>query len=804
MTSAAVVLQQLRQSVASLLRTPGFSATVLVLVGLAVAALLTIGTAASALLWRPLPFPHGERLMLVQGHSQQMGASLGFAPGLLADLAAMPEVEALGSFDYARPLFDAQGGEFGNARVEPALLEMLGATPLLGRLPRAGADDDDGVLLSEPTWRARFGADPGIVGRTLDFDGTRLRVLGVLPETFRFPERSTALWRPLRFGPEQLHGARAFDFGAVQPLVRLAPGVTPAAFAAALEARIGARAELAPMKQYMGLELRALSLREQWEGGRGSLLALLGAAAAAVLLLLTANVAALWLTRCLRRGRELAVRSALGASASRLAAEMVGEVVVLTAAAVLLGMLGVPPGLRALEAMGVLDATTPILPGVDAATLALGAGVALSLTALLALVPAWLVRQPQARGLLSQGMRGTSGRGAQRARRALVALQLALAVSLVCGAGLLVRSLWQLLDQDPGFTPRGVSLVLVESRAGSVGSDASAAALSALRQRIAAQPGVHAASFANAPPFSHNESVSSVTLGEPGAEQDATVRWRDVGQDYFEALGMRPQAGRDFAAGDGAGAEAAVMVDAHFVRRHLAGQEAIGARIGVPVDREGAQKRWARVVGVVPTVSHMQLAEAPELGTVYGFAAQPDFDAGRTTLVLRSDLPPAELGRVAREAARSAGLRVVEVATLAQRMRETLADRLPLLGLLSAFAALGALLAAIGLFALVAFAVQQRSAEFGLRLALGAPPASLRRLALEEGWRAAGPGLMLGLLGALAVGRALASRLFQVPPWDPVTLSIVLAAAAAVVLLACSGPARHAARLDPLSTLRHE
>jgi putative ABC transport system permease protein len=797
------MLQQLRHSAAALLRTPGFSTAVLLLVGVAVAALLTIGTAVSALLWRPLPFPHADRLMAVSSHSTQMNASLGFAPGLLADLAAMPEVEAVGGYDWARPLFDAQGSEFRNARVQASLLELLGAVPLHGRLLRDDAADDDAVLLSETAWRARFAADPAVVGRTLDFDGTRVRVVGVLPAAFRFPERDMALWRALRFSSEQLTGARAFEFGAVQPLVRLARGVTPAAFDAALQARIGARPELEPMQRFMGLELRAATLRSQWEGGRGELLALLAVAATAVLLLLVANVASLWLTRCLERGRELAVRSALGATSVRLTWELVGEVVLLTGAAVLAGLLGVVPGLRALEWLGVLDAAAPMLPALDATSAVFAFAIAIALTVLLSLVPAWIARQPRMIGLLAQGARGTPGRGAQRTRRALVALQLALAVSLVGGAGLLVRSLWQVLEQDPGFTPQGVSLLLIEDRDAAAAAGA-AVRLDAVRQRLASLPGVSAVSFANAPPFSRSESVSSVTIPGGQGDAEATVRGRVVGPGYFAALGMPLRAGRDFLSSDTSGGEAAVIVDERFVERHLAGREALGAALRIPTGRDGNDSLAARVVGVVPTVRHVQLEEEPELGTVYRYVAQPAYEAGRTTLVLRSDLPLADLGRQARDAARDAGLRVVEAATLVERMRESLADRMPLLGLVGAFALLGAALSAFGLFALVAYAVQRRAAEFGLRLALGAPPASLRGLALAEGWRAAGPGLALGLLGALVVGRALASRLYQVSAWDPLTLGIVLSIATALVVLACLGPARRAAALDPLATLRHE
>jgi putative ABC transport system permease protein len=783
-------------------RTPLFTATVVLLLGIALAALLTLGSAAWALLWRPLPYAQGERLAVVQGFAAQMQASIGFAPGLLDDLAGLPGVEGVGAFDYAPELFDEQGGRFRNVHIERRLLDLLGATPQLGRVLR---DDDapDAAVLSDAVWRGRFGADPGIVGRSIDFDGTRLRIVGVMAPGFRFPARETALWRPLALTPAQRDGTEAFNFGTVQALARLAPGASLEAFRDAVATRLGGRPELAPMRKHLGLELYATSLRAWWDGGRSSMLALLAAAGAALLALLLANVGSLWLARCLERARELAVSSALGATSRRLAVEMVCEVAIVSGTAVGLALLAVAPGLRVLEAAGVLDASLPQAPAFDAGTLALAALAFVALATVLSFAPILIARHPQALVLLGQGSRAAGGgRAAQRARRALVALQVGLAVTLLCGAGLLTRSLWNLLAQDVGFQPQGVSLLLVESRrhdAGDTTAAAGSAALETLRARLAAAPGVQQVAVADVPPFSFSEAVGNIKLDD-AAQSDVQVNNREVGAGYFAALGLRVLRGRDFAAGDESPEGGGVVVDQHFVDVHLAGQDPLRARVAVP---DGQAMHWRHVVGVVPTVRHNSLAEPDDKGTLYRFDARPALSQGRAFLVLRGEVPQQALATLARDAAAAQGLRVTEVAALPARMRETLSERLPLMTLTIAFAALGTLLAAVGLFALVSFAVQRRLPEFGIRLALGAAPRRLQGLALREGLRAAVPGLVLGVFGAFAAGRLLAARLFEVSSADPLTLAAVLAGALALVLSACALPARRAARLDPASTLRH-
>jgi putative ABC transport system permease protein len=793
----------LRLASRRLMHSPGFSLVVLAITALAVAALLTLGTAAMSLLWRPLPYVHGERLVQVQGFASQMQASIGFAPGLLDPLAALPGVEAIGVYDYAPPLYDAQGQAFANIRVQPGLADLLGARPQLGRLIQA-EDGDDVVVLSDAAWRGRFGADPAVVGRRIDFDGQRLAVVGVLARGFHFPDRSTALWRPLRLTPEQRTGTEAFNFGAVQVLARLAPGISPRGLGAALQAGPGQRPELEPMRQFLGLRLTVTSLREAWDAGRSTQLGLLAAAAGAVMLLLLANLASLWLARCLQRARELAVRSALGASARRMAGELVLEVAVLASGAVLLGLLAVPPGLAMLESLGVLDPDAAHVPMLDASTVAAAVMLGVLLIALLSLAPVWVARRARAEGLLAQGMRGLgAGRSAGTLRRALVALQVALAVSLLCGAGLLTRSLVELVRQDVGFDPDGVSLVMLEARRDTKANEGEGrATLGALRTALAGTPGVSHVSFANAPPFSYSESVSSL-LVEGTGEAEVSARNLDVDADYFAALGMPILRGRGFGAEDASSAEPGILVDERFVALHLGDRDPLGVRVRVGGGPDVAPA-WSRIIGVVPQVRHMRLEERAEQAAFYRLDATPALSRGRAILVVRSDLPGAELARIAREQATSVGLRATDVASLDRRMRDSLAHRISLMGLVGGFALLGVLLAGVGLFALVAFSVQRRLAEFGLRLALGARPSDLRWLALREGLLVALPGLLVGTLGAIAVGRLLAAQLYRVTAADPVTLGGVVLLALGLVLLACLGPARRAARLDPLATLRHD
>lgn len=788
-------LTEWRQAARRLLRTPLFAATVLALLGLGFGALLTLATAVSSLRLGELPYPQGDRLAEVRGWSANMQSSLGYAPGLLDALEALPQVEALAVYDHGRPVEVEGGAMLATALVGDGLLELLGARALHGRLLGASDAGSDAVLLSESAWRGRFGADPDVVGSQLRIDGVEARVVGVLAEPFRFPHRATALWRPLQLAADARTGPGRFGFGSVQALVRLAEGASTASLQQAVDAQFAAEPGMAATLGFMQLQAQVQTLRERWAAEHEQALLLLAVAVLLVLLMLSANLAGLWLERGLRRRRELAVRAALGASAARNGTGVFAEVALLCALSVVAGLALVAPGLSLLESLGLLDSGTPWRAHLDLPVVALGLGFAAVLALVLSAAPVLVARR--AGGGALHAAAPLAGGGRDRARRALVAVQVALAVTLLAGGVLLGQSLRALLAEDLGFQAHGLAMAQLHDRSNDPAS-APVRRATLLRQ-AAALPGVHSASFSNAAPFSGSESVS--TFADPARpEQPLTARDRVVGADYFRTLQIPLLRGRGFetaAAAHGG----SVVVDELLADRLFGDADPLGRRIGLPV-APGRPQQTAQIVGVVATVRHLRVDEQPDLGTVYRVAEQP---SGRSSFVLlRTDAAAAALGGPLREAADALGLRIAQVQAATSVVRGSLSQRVPLLRLLLGFAVAGVLLAAVGLFALVAFSVQRRRAEFGLRLAMGASPAALRRLALRDALHVLLPGLLAGSAGALLAGRLLDAQLYAVSPADPLLIAGVLLATAACLLPACAWPAWRAARVDPNQSLRCE
>lgn len=778
-----------------LARAPAFSATVVVLLAIGLAATLTLAAAASALLLRPLPYPHGDRLAEVRTYSDRMDASLGFAPGLLDTLASLPEVERVVTWDHSAPLEGDNGELVHVARAGDGLLELLGARPLHGRLLRPEDAGTDAVVLSEDAWRARFGADAGIVGARRRIGETEVEVVGVLADGFHFPRRETSAWRPLDVAA--LRAGKPYDFGAVQALVRLSPGSSVAALRQSVASRIEPLPELAPMREYMGVRLQVETLREQWASRQQGAIGLAAAAVAAVLVMLVANLAGLWMERSLRRRRELAIRGALGASPARVCAAVTAEVVLLCLVALAAAVSLVPSGLGLLEWLRILDPGTPWLAALDARVVVAGLALTCGVVLALAAAPLAIARRAAASDLGGGAPRSLNlGRGAERLRRALVVLQVALAVTLLAGGALLGRSMLALLEEDPGFEPDGLVMVRIEDRRDDPAS--SRTRLHELFEAGASLPGVQSASFSDAAPFSGSQSMS--TFVDPRApERPITAQGRIVGPDYFTALGQDMLEGRQFSADDVHPGDPVVVVDALFARKVFGDASAVGQRIGLS-NGQGAATVQARIVGVAADVRHHRLDAPPEHGTVYRVSAAPM--GNYTSLLLRTARDASALAAMLRPAADRLGLRLADVRAARTVVFASVGDRTPLLTLALGFAGVGLVLSAVGLFALVAFAVERRGSEFGLRMALGATPSALRRLALLDAARLAVPGLALGLAGALVVGRLLASRLHGVAPHDPLSMLAVLAAVGACLLAAASLPAWRASKVDPNQSLR--
>lgn len=786
----------LRSVFRQLFRAPGFALAVTAFLGGSVAALLALATATWTLLGKPMPYPGGERLVNVHGYSLKEGFELGFAVPLAIQLGELDQVETLGFQRAGSDMEDSQGIRLQTSRVSPSLLRMLGASPLLGRL---STDDEplDSVLIGEAFWENRFNRDPNVLDRMIELPGHRLRVIGVLPRAFGFPRGGIAIWQPLVFTDAERAPQQMEHWGPLQVYARLKPGASATALAQAIRARWDALPELAPMRESLGLEMRVTPLRARLAQGDSQLLAQLSLATVLVLLALTANLANLWLGRTLARQHELAIRGAMGASGWRIVAPVLVEIALLTFAGVAFGLLLVPSGIDLLQALGVFDANSPLLVRFDVITTVIAVLTALLLIALLSIGPLWLIRRGFEAGGLGGGPRTlTLSRGGTRLRRGLVAFQVAAAMTLLAGGGLLLRSMGALLATDTGFSARDIVMAAVTPKDARVaGTDLSAGQrMAAWYADVSSLPGVKAASFATAPPFSQSEIVSTVRLvGDP---HDVTVRDRVVGPGYFDLIGQSVSVGRAFRSDDAA----AVIVDALFVKRNLSGVDPLQASI------EGGDEHLpTRIIGVVPTIKHASLDESASMGAMY----RQIIDPGQPGILPRYALLATNgdggaMRMRLEELANAHGLRLERADTIKGWMRESLAARMPLLWLLGGFAITCLLLSCTGLFALVQFAVRSRRSEFGLKMALGATSALLERQVVWASLRSVWPGLILGVIGALIVGHLLASRLYQVSPYDPITLVLVALLLGAVSLAAAWWPARRAGRVAPIEVLRQE
>jgi putative ABC transport system permease protein len=554
----------------------------------------------------------------------------------------------------------------------------------------------------------------------------------------------------------------------------------------------------------MKLAFEAKPLREALAGSKAEVVGLLAAAVAIVLLTTLANLANLWLGRALARQRELALATALGASAARAGASVFAEVLLLSLAAGAVGLLLAPFALAAMRGAGVIEAGSALVVEIDAPMVGFALVVAFGVSLALALPAWWLVRRVSGMDALRQGPTVVSDRPAvARARRALIAVQIAASVALLGSGGLLLRSLQAMIAEDTGFAREGTLLASVEPRVaperayGVAPTAAEVEAVRAFHDRVRAHPGI-VASFANAAPFSGSEAVATFlppgkTLGEESAAKS-----RSVGADYFRALGIPIIAGRDI---DPANAAAEIVVDEVFAARYLAPGAPIGQQIGFQDGPEDPLVR-ATVVGVARTVKHAALAERDEQGTYYVLQERPS-DAS-IELVAHTSLPLADARAIIEREAAAAGLRVSRIATIDALIWRTLRERTALLGLIGGFALFGTALATLGLYAVLAFATRRRTAEYGLKLALGADTPRLAREVLRDALRIVLPGLALGAVAGVLAVRAIAERLYGVGAADPGTWAAVAGTILLLVLLAAALPARRAARTDPMHALRNE
>lgn len=788
-----------------LCRSPGFSIGVVLVLGIAIAGLATVATAAYALFLRPLPFANPDELAQVSTYSRTINMDMGFSPPLLAEIRELPMVADVAASHFAAPVESAAGDQWQRAMVTRNLMQVLGVSPVAGRT-FVPADGEPGaapvVLISETAWRNRFGAAESVIGSKMALEDRTVTVIGVMPAAFTVPSPATEMWEPLRYTPEQLGPQGVGDFGGGHGmLVRLEPGYASPQLEQAIAARYASDARLnsRALQEMIELEFRVRDLRDAWTAEQREPLAIIGLASVLVLAAALFNVAGLWLTRLLGRSHEQAIQAALGAGKWRRLGRTFIEFTLLGAAGACLALALAPLMLGSLRKLGVASPDQPLPIETGTATVVITILVLVLAGLPVMLAAAW--QQRRQGGALVAGL-GSAGRGdvnsSARARRVLVTAQVALAMSLLCAMGLLLRSWHSLLTEDLGFDARSLLVALIQPPEGYEGEPPTDPRVAAALNELRRLPGVTGVTRTNVAPFGFAESATTVWLPGQG-DIEASVRNRIVGEHFFRTLGIPLVRGRSFEAGDAE--TGSVIVDELFASRYWPAGGAVGQPIRINVAPDGV--RDAVIVGVAGTAKYRSPDEQAERGTVYKFDPRP---LPYGTAVIAADVSPAALvGDVKRTLEDAIGPeRTGRVVTMQGRVRDAVSDREPQLILLGLFGIQTLALAAIGLFSLLAYSVRARTAEFGVRQAVGAEASDIRRHVLGDAVRLLAAGLAIGIAGAFIAGQLIADRLYEVSPADPVTWIAAGIVLALVVLAAGLWPAERAARIEPTEALRHE
>jgi putative ABC transport system permease protein len=813
--------QDARYALRTMLRSPGFSAVAILTLALAAGANTAVFSVVDAVLLRPLPYPRSERLVTVWGTHRERGR-YGTSLQECEDWKARNHVfQEIGVYVTrgGNLLGDPEPQRIRYAMVSPSVLRVLDVPPLLGRWFRdeENAPGNDGVaILSYHLWQGRYGGESGILGKSVLFDGSPLVVVGVMPSEFSFPERDVALWKPFGMGPEDA-GERGGRW--VRAVARLEDRVSVAAAGSDMASIMSTLAREYPDSNgSFTAEVEPLLTTEVGRA-RQALLFLLGAVGL-VLLIACANVANLLLARAAQRERgEIAIRIALGASRGRIARQLLTESLVL-------GLLGNVAGvLLAWWGVGVLVRLAPEdLPraqeaGVDGRVLAFTLGLTLLTSLLFGLVPAFRGAGAElSRRLNDGGRRGTSSR--QRLRELLVVAEVALAVVVLVSAGLLVRSFARVLAVDPGFEPRGLLSARVEppwrvSLTGApeeellsrVDADRTRAwtFYQDLVRRIASRPGVRSVGAVNTGPLTGNAWNTELAIEGRVDRADAdkpAAQYRVVVPGYFETMRMPISRGRTLNEEDRKGGMLVVVVNEAFAKANFPVEDPLGHRLSI----DGTT--WFTIVGVVGDVADVSL-ESPPVPTVHVTFSQAQwgfFGSWGMDVFARTEGEPLGYAGSVRDAVREVdpSLPIAGVRDVQQFVDGTVAARRLSTTLLGLFALVALVLSIVGLYGVMTVSVGSRTKEIGIRTALGASRSELLRLVLGEGARLVATGLLVGLSGALAAGRAIESQLYAVAPGDPATFGVVALVVGAVAIAACYVPARGATRVDPMTAVRAE
>ena len=806
----SILTQDVRYALRSMRRRPSFTAVVLLTLALGIGVNAAIFTVVNATILRPLPFADAQRIVDFSQADPYLSVSEPEFWDYKRGVTALDKLAA-----YATPSILLDGGDGDPlrsyaARVSRDFFDIVGVKPALGRtfapdefLPAALMRV---TVLSHRLWVQQFAADPHIVGKTVKLTGTPFMVIGVMPEGFTFPDIEASLWTPWRMNPDSLWTRNNHYLRLVG---RIAPGSSLAQVRSQVRTLDTQWMHDFPETYFPDKPLVSAvrPIADYLLGPtRPFLLALLGAVGL-ILLISCVNVANLLLVRGEARRKEVAIRAALGASGSRIMRQMMTESMLLATFGALLGVAVAWLGTRVLVRLAPSDLPRIDQVSVDGRVVLVTIAITMLTGVAFGLLPALRMRRGDSADTLRDGGKTSAHPASGTARRSLVVAEITLAVMILAGAGVLVRSLIKLQAMDLGFEPDGVMTLQVTLPPGKYNDTTAALAIDQLVARTRALPGVTSAGAVDNLPISGNDNGWSIMINGVVVKTIAeapSARPEVVTSDYFRTMQTRMVRGRGFTPEDRAGGPYVTVISEGLAKKLWPGVDPIGRTLKM----FGDQSAWATIVGIVHDVKLRGLQkEIP--GTMYFPYAQAGKSAYVTpttmTLVARTNGDPAGLTALMRQVVRSVdrSAAISRVATMRAVVGDSIASRQFSTVLLAGFAALALALAGIGIYGVVSYGVSQRTYEIGVRVAMGATAASIARLVMREGARMTAVGLALGVAGALIVDRLIRSMLVDVSAGDPLTLAAVVAMLAFVAAAACAVPARRATAVNPTEALRN-
>lgn len=808
----ARLLSDLRYATRTLAKRPGFSATVILTLGLGIGANTAIFSVVDAALLRGLPYQNPDRIIHLweRGETNAPSQREASYPDFLDWKTNNKTFESMAGYGEAGLILNGRdSSDFLMAgRVSADFFQVLGVQPALGRGFDKG-DDDRGAngvaLISQQSWKKRFGSDENIVGKIISLNGAPFTVAGVLPETFYFaPLGGAEIFVPLN-PPQEIRERRFMHF--VRVIGKLKDGVSIEQAQQDMNV-VGSQISQLDPKFHANSGIKLINLRDQIVGDVKGILVVLLVAVSFVLLIACANVANLFLVRSAARQKELAVRVALGAGRLALARQLLVESLLLSAVGgiigVALGRWGVNFLLRSIPTEQLIR--MPYLQNLGMNRTVLSYTLLLSVLSglIFALVPLFQMRQTGFHSVLKDGGRRTAGTVRARLRNGLVAAEIALTVMLTVGVGLMLKSTARLLNVNPGFD----SANLLTMRLALVGPGYESpqqlvAFQKQLVERVASLPGVRSAGTTGKLPLSGGGNTGTPIIDGNQVEAEGKgpdTNLRTVGSTYFQTIGVPLVVGRLFSDQDTIDSPRAIVVNQRFVREYFAQRDPLGHRISFVFDA----KPW-NIIGIVGDENVNTLAADVTPVIYFPYAQDPE---SLLNLVVRTSAEPGVFVGAIREEIRQLdhSLPVFAVSSMADLIEDapsTFARRYPAL-LLGIFAALAMLLAAVGLYGVISYSVSQRTQELGVRIALGAQRRDIFKLVLGQGLLVTVVGVAIGLAASFVLTRFLSSLLFQVSPNDPMVIAAVVPLMIAVALAACYFPTRRAAKVDPLVALRYE